>query len=315
MRQGGSKMKFLIMNPKILRFVLFFFLMSIFLLSFHQSATALEEPVRVVASIAPLADLVSYIGGDQVSVHLLVPNGVSPHTFDPKPSDIRNLENSDLFFVIGLDFELFANDLVKAVGGKVELIETSRGIIPLNDEIDDQHEEPVDRNHVLGNPHIWVSLRNLQIMARTVAEVLSSVDPDHSNLYHQNAHSYIQKCQGLDQWFTQESKQFRIHKFIAAHAAWVYLARDYELKQVGVIEETPGKEPSPKSIKTLVEKIKDSEIPVVFAEPQLSQKAAQVLADEAGVKVAILDPLGFYPEVPFLETMRDNLKKIAGVMK
>jgi len=299
-------MRFFITKTKIYWFNLFFFLMAISLFSFHQSVEALEKQVRVVASIAPLADLVSRVGGDRIVVHLLVPNGISPHTFDPKPSDIKTLEGADLFFVISMDFELFAGDMIQAVGNKVDLIEVNQGISKITDE---------DPGYHMGNLHIWVSLRNLQILAQTIAETLSRFDPEQSDLYHKNAQSYIEQCRELDEWFSKEVKQFRIHQFIAAHAAWVYFARDYGLEQVGVIEETPGKEPSPKKIKTLVENLKTSEAPVVFAEPQLSQKAAQVLADEAGVKVTILDPLGFYPEIPFLETMKANLEKISQVMK
>lgn len=302
-------MKFLIINQKILRFILFFSFMLIFILSFHQYATTLEEPVRVVASIAPLADLVSSIGVDHVSVHLLVPNGTSPHTFDPKPSDIKKLEQADLFFIVGLGLEMFAYDMAQAVGNNLKLLELGKELEVFNDPEENRHE------HQFGNPHVWVSLRNLSILAKSVTEALIKVDPYNKEIYLKNAQLYIDQCQQLDRWFTEKAKNLKSHYFIAQHSAWSYLARDYNLVQIGVIEEKPGEEPSPKKIKSLIDDLKISENPVIFAEPQLNQKAAQILSQETGVKVIILDPLGSFPDVPFLETMKDNLEKIAEVMQ
>jgi zinc transport system substrate-binding protein len=292
------------------------FLVTLFLIGFlivilggNQSVHASIKAIQVVASISPLADLVTQVGGGRVNVHLLVPNGVSPHTFDPKPSDIKKLEQADLFVIVGLGLEMFAYDMAQAVGNSLELIEVGKEIETINDHEENSHE------HQFGNPHVWVSLPNLSILAESVAEALIKIDPDNKEIYLKNAQSYIEQCQQLDRWFSEKIKNSKTRHFIAAHSAWDYLARDYNLVQIGVIEEKPGEEPSPKKIKTLIDDLKSSENPVIFAEPQLSQKAAQILAQETGVKVIILDPLGLYPDVPFLETMKDNLEKIAEAMQ
>ena len=205
--------------------------------------------------------------------------------------------------------EIFAYDLAQAAGNKVKLIEVGKEVTVIDDNKDNNHE------HQFGNPHVWVSLQNLSILAESVAEALIKIDPDNKEIYLKNAQSYIEQCQQLDRWFSEKIKNSKTRHFIAAHSAWDYLARDYNLVQIGVIEEKPGEEPSPKKIKTLIDDLKSSESPVIFAEPQLSQKAAQILAQETGVKVIILDPLGLYPDVPFLKTMEDNLEKIIEAMK
>ena len=296
---------------KALNFLVILFLIGflIIILGGNQSVQASIETIQVVASISPLADLMTQVGGERVKVHLLVPNGVSPHTFDPKPSDIKKLEQADLFFIVGLGLEMFAYDMAQAVGNSLELIEVGKVV-----ETIDDHEEN-DHEHQFGNPHVWVSLQNLSILAESVAEALIKIDPDSKDIYLKNAQSYIEQCQQLDRWFSEKIKNSKTRHFIAAHSAWDYLARDYNLVQIGVIEEKPGEEPSPKKIKTLIDDLKSSESPVIFAEPQLSQKAAQILAQETGVKVIILDPLGLYPDVPFLKTMEDNLEKIIEAMK
>jgi zinc transport system substrate-binding protein len=275
----------------------------------NQYIEAQEKPIQIVASISPLADLVTQVGGERVNVHLLVPNGVSPHTFDPKPSDIKKLEQADLFFIIGLGLEMFAYDMAQAIGNSLQLIEAGKVV-----ETTDDHEEN-GHEHQFGNPHVWVSLRNLSILAESIAEALIKIDPENKAIYSENAQSYIDQCLQLDRWFSEKIKNSKTRHFIAAHSAWDYLSRDYSLVQIGVIEEKPGEEPSPKKIKYLIDNLRITENPVIFAEPQLSQKAAQVLVQETGVKVIILDPLGFYPDVPFLETMKDNLEKIVEAMQ
>lgn len=171
---------------KALNFLVILFLIGflIIILGGNQSVQASIETIQVVASISPLADLMTQVGGERVKVHLLVPNGVSPHTFDPKPSDIKKLEQADLFFIVGLGLEMFAYDMAQAVGNSLELIEVGKVV-----ETIDDHEEN-DHEHQFGNPHVWVSLQNLSILAESIAEALIKIDPDSKDIYLKNAQSY-----------------------------------------------------------------------------------------------------------------------------
>ena len=82
-----------------------------------------------------------------------------------------------------------------------------------------------------------------------------------------------------------------------------------------MIEKSPGKEPSPRELKNLIEEMRKEDIRVIFAEPQLNQKIAQVLAQETNAQVVLLDPLGYFPEKPYFELMRENLNKILEAME
>jgi zinc transport system substrate-binding protein len=104
---------------------------------------------------------------------------------------------------------------------------------------------------------------------------------------------------------------FRIRKYVAFHPAWSYFARRYGLEEVGVIQESPGREPTPRHIENLIRAIEAFGIQAVFAEPQLNPTAAEAIAAEAGVKVLILDPLGG-PDLPgrdsYIGLMEYNLE-------
>ncbi|HSV30771.1 MAG TPA: metal ABC transporter substrate-binding protein [Atribacteraceae bacterium] len=281
-------------------------------------STASTEPVLdVVASIAPLADMVYQVGGGRVAVHQIVPSGASPHTYEPIPSDLVSLSRADALFMIGLGYEKFIDPLIQEAGTRIPVFEVNEGIPVIYDEKDHHHsqDDEKDHHHSQGNPHIWLSLRNAQLMVEQIAEILGTLDPEGKAQYLQNAQEYQKELASLDEWFTEKSLTFTSREFVAAHAAWPYLAKDYGLHQAGSIERFPGREPTPREIRDLIESIQATGIRVVFAEPQLSQKAAVVLAEEAGVKMAILDPLGSFPDKPYLTIMRKNLETIAEVLR
>ncbi|MEI6157720.1 MAG: metal ABC transporter substrate-binding protein, partial [Atribacterota bacterium] len=233
-------------------------------------------------------------------------------TYEPKPSDIKALSDTRALFLVGGGLEMFAPDMVKATEKTFPVIEVNSGIEIINGFNNGASSDP---GNTAGNPHIWLSLRNAQIIVRNIANALSQIDPAGSTKYRENAELYIQKLEDLDAWFRKESEKIAVKDFVTQHAAWVYFARDYGFVQKGVIADTPGKEPSPKEIRKLVDTIKNLGISVIFAEPQLNQKAAETLAQETGMKVAILDPLGRYPDQPYLELMKTNMQIIIQYMK
>ena len=106
-------------------------------------------------------------------------------------------------------------------------------------------------------------------------------------------------------------EKFKTRKYVSFHPAWDYFARQYGLESVGVIEEAPGRRPTPRKIKKIISLIKKHDIRAVFAEPQLNPKVAEVIAREADVKVLLLDPMGgsnIKDRNSYLGLMKYNLK-------
>ena len=82
---------------------------------------------------------------------------------------------------------------------------------------------------------------------------------------------------------------------VAAHNSWAYFAADYGLENGGAIETVPGREPSPRDIKRLLDLVRARNVRAVFAEPQFPPAAARILASDAGIRVALVDPIGGVP--------------------
>jgi zinc transport system substrate-binding protein len=275
-----------------------------------------SSKLRVVASIGPLADVSESIGGEHIDVTVLIPPGASPHTFEPTPEQFRRFSRAKLFVMVGAGLEFWAEKLVSAAtDDSITILRASDDADPigLSDREHGEHESHEDRN-----PHVWLDPTVMMDFAERIASALVALDPENAESYRSNAVAYRTALDSLDAEIRATVEGFRVKEYVAFHPAWAYFARRYGLREVGIIEASPGRDPSPKDLKAIVDAVKRFDIRAVFAEPQLNPTAAEVIAEEAGVRVLLLDPLGD-PDLPerdtYLELMRYNLRVLSGAMR
>ncbi|MGC7847212.1 metal ABC transporter substrate-binding protein [Desulforudis sp. 1088] len=269
-----------------------------------------KDKIIVAASIFPLADITKQIAGDRADVITVLPPGASPHTFEPTPDQVKRLSNASLLIQIGANLDDWAAKAVTSAAPSVTVVKVADGVKLLEPaeeehhheghegtEGQEKHEEQAEetRHHHHGgpNPHIWLD----PVIARdrivpAVTEGLCKVDPEGAEIYRQNARKYQDELTALDQEVRQQTVPLTNRSFISFHNAWTYYAARYGLKEAAVIEQFPGQEPPAKWLAEVVETARKTGAKTVFAEPQLSSKAAEVIAAEFGGKVLILDPLG-----------------------
>ncbi len=84
----------------------------------------------VAVSILPLAEFVEQIGGDRVSVTVMVPPGASPHTYEPAPGQLTGLGDADVFFIVGsgVEFELQWMDRLIEMNDDMLIVNCSSGL-------------------------------------------------------------------------------------------------------------------------------------------------------------------------------------------
>jgi zinc transport system substrate-binding protein len=260
----------------------------------------------VIASILPLADFAREVGGDRVRVEILVQPGASPHTYELVPSQLQSASIARLLVLNDVGLEFWADQLISAADNpRLTVVNASEGLSIIAGDSD----EPG------GNPHVWLSPRNAMHQVRVIRDALVKCDPDGSEIYQSNASRYLGRLDALDNEIRTEVATFAHRKFVAFHAAWVYFARDYGLEEASVIERRPGQEPSPEDIASIVQLVRSIQAKAIFAEPQFSPKAAEVIAEEAGAQVLFLNPLGLPPDYRYLDLMRYNLGEIAKALK
>ncbi|NQT68743.1 MAG: zinc ABC transporter substrate-binding protein [Desulfobacteraceae bacterium] len=294
------------------------------LVQLHPSK-CLGENIAVVTSIFPVADMVRAVGGEHVDVTFILPAGASPHTFEPKPSLVKKITRARIFFMIGAGLEFWAEKFVKLAGPglktvvlseKVSLIHTTKDHYAA--EHHDGKPDISDRKSSFANPHIWLDPVIVKLMVNDIAAALSKVDRQHEKFYKQQGRKYLIELDKLDKMIKAEVDVFKIKEFVSFHASWDYFARRYGLEPVGVIEAAPGRNPTPIQIKNIVDQIKRHNIQAVFAEPQLNPRAAEIIANEAKVKVLLLDPLGgpsMKRRSNYIDLMKYNLNVLKEAMQ
>jgi zinc transport system substrate-binding protein len=289
----------------------------------QEAITAGKIPVA--ASIVPLGDFCRQIGGARVEVTVLIPSGASPHVFEPTPQAVARAMEARVFVYVGAGLDPWAERLMAAKEARAQIVVKAVASLPLlAEQVSPRHDETPtsstpgghqaqDHAPAQGNPHVWLDPVYARDICRRLATAFIQADQAHQQDYDRNLNTYLDELKNLDQEISRRVAAFSIKEFVSFHPSFSYFAKRYGLKEVGVIEVAPGREPTPGHIRNIVNAIRKHKVRVVFAEPQLSPRMAEVIAREAGVKVLMLDPLGGRPPYgdDYLRLMRYNL----GVME
>ena len=284
-------------------------LIVFFLLFISIGTPAHAGKIKVIASIAPLADFVKQVGGPYVEVHLLLPPGASPHIYEPTPKVISDISDSRLFVKVGAGLEFWADKIIQTSGNKNLLVVTASSGMPLLHEIDSHFTEEAD-------PHIWLDPILARDIVTKIEKALITVDPQHAEFYRANSSTYREELSRLDREISEKVSTFKTNEYVTFHPAWNYFSRRYGLHVAGVIEESPGKEPGPKHIARIIDAINRIGSRVVFVEPQFNPKIAEAIAQESHAHIAFLDPIGGQRgRETYLELMRYNISAMERVMR
>ena len=270
------------------------------------------EKIKVIASIVPLADFAKQVGGERIDVQLLLPPGASPHTYEPTPKALREVNDAKVFIKIGAGLENWAEKIITASGNKgLIIVDSSKGIQLIRD-VHSHHSS----HNLYADPHIWLNPVIASDIVTKIEKALIDADPENAKIYEKNALLYREKLSQLDKEISDKIKTFSIKEYVTFHPAWNYFSKRYGLRVAGVIEELPGKEPSPKHVARIVREVKRIGNKVIFAEPQFNPKIAEAIARESGARVLFLDPIGGQEgRETYIKMMRYNISVMESVMK
>ncbi|AHB13340.1 metal ABC transporter solute-binding protein, Zn/Mn family [Dehalococcoides mccartyi] len=255
-------------------------LLSSFLLAGCQEESSSADKLKIAVSIVPLKEFTQQIAGDKAEVVLMVPPGAEPHTYQPLPSQMVDISQSDMYVKLGSDFGFEQNWLSK--------------ILSLNNSmlvVDSSVNITLERSSEDGgaDPHIWLSPRNAIQMVKNITLGLMSLDPENQSYYAANRDAYLAKLGQLDNEITLALSHLYNRTFLVFHPAWVYFARDYNLKELSI--EIEGKEPTPQQMIEIIDLAIQNNISIVFASPQFSSRSAEAIAAEIDGRVVMIDPL------------------------
>jgi len=230
--------------------------------------------IGVVVTILPQVEFVENVGGEKVDVTVMVPLGAGPHTYEPLPSQMKALARAKMYAKVGsgVEFELVWMEKLVATNQKMLVVDCSRGIQLMEKD-----------------PHVWMSPLNAKIMVQNICDGLVQVDPANRAHYEKNRDAYLHKLTELDQDIREALSGVTNRRFMVYHPSFGYFAKEYNLTMLPVEEE--GKEPTPAGIVRLIEQAKEDNIKAIFASPQFNPRSAEVIADEIGGSVVLIDSL------------------------
>jgi len=248
---------------------------------------AASDRIPIFVSILPQKYFAEKIGGDLVTVTVMVQPGASPSTYEPKPGQMIGLSAARIYYAIGVPFEKVWLNKFSAVNPDMRIIHTDTGItkIKMSSHADNgPHREIPD-------PHIWTSPPLVKIQARNILNALVDIDPAHESEYRARYNGFLQELTTLDNDLRTlfSGKTGQSPGFMVFHPAWGYFARTYGLRQIPI--EIEGKTPKPARIRQLIKNARDQGIRVIFVQPQFSARSAAIIARAIGGKVVTADPL------------------------
>ncbi|ADE36889.1 metal ABC transporter solute-binding protein, Zn/Mn family [Methanohalophilus mahii] len=266
-----------------------------------------QEKITVAVSVLPQAEFVEKVGGDRVEVVVMIPPGASPHSYEPRPSQLTELSNAEMYAMVGSGIPMEDSMMSKLADLNPDMlvVDCSDGIDFLKEEHDHTHEN----DHMDLDPHIWTSPDNAKIMVENIYSGLVEIDPENQETYSKNKNTYISELDALDEQIKKNIEGKEGSSFMVYHPAWGYFAERYDLNMVPI--ETEGKEASARQLSEIITFAKQENITVIFVQAQFSTQSAEAVAEEIDGKVVKVDPLARnYTENMYKvsEAFREGLK-------
>jgi ABC-type Zn uptake system ZnuABC Zn-binding protein ZnuA len=275
-----------------------------------SSASPASGGLKVVTTTTVFADIVRNVGGDRVAVSSIIPAGVGPEDYEPKPDDAKLLSDAQLIISNGVGLDDFLDDLLASgSGGSTPRLVVGDGI----PTVTENGEE---------NPHFWLdpSLVKEHYLPKIAAR-LAEIDPAGKASFDANRATYSAALDTLDAELKAKVEQVPVanRKLVTFHDAFPYFARHFGFELVGVILQNPGQEPTAAELAALVDQVKAAGVKAVFSEAQFSPKLAETLAREAGITNVVTtlynDSLGPPPADTYVGLMHWDVDQIVAALK
>jgi len=314
------------------RRILCCWLLAALLLSGCGSRTVSEEDGRldVVCSLFPYYDFVRAIGGEYVDAQLLIPAGRETHSFEPTPLDVITVAQADVFLYNGGESEYWVEEILDSAGENIPVTAAMMDQVEtLEEEIvegmeghghghehDHEHDEEDEHHHeITYDEHIWTSPVAAKSLCRAICEALCQADSEHAGVYRANLEAYLAELDKLDRAFADIAAQGeRCTLVFGDRFPLLYFCKTYGLDYRAAFHGCAGDtEPSLATLKYLIDKVRDEEIPVVYTIEMSSRKIADAIAETTGAAVRTFHSCQtvsreeFDRGVTYLELMWDNV--------
>lgn len=261
------------------------------------------DKLQVVCTLFPYYDFARVIGGEEAEVTLLVAAGRETHSFEPTPLDVIRVSEADVFLYNGGESEQWVEDILSSAGGNIPVTAAMMDLVDLqseeivegmqvsghhdHDEDSGHHEEEEDSDEVAYDEHIWTSPVVAQSICRGICDALCKADREHAEEYASRTEEYVAQLGELDAAFRKIVENARRDTLIFGDRfPLLYFCKTYGLHYRAAFHGCAGDtEPSLATLKYLIDKVREENIPVVYTIELSSQKVARAIAETTDAKV------------------------------
>lgn len=272
-----------------------------------------EEKIKVVATTTIVGDVVSFIGGREIELTVLMPFEVDPHAYEPTSGDLRSLADANVIFTNGLGMEISLYDFLEPLLNDVPIISLSDGISlrSLESGVEDSFD-----------PHVWFDPTNVKHWVDRTSAALSRLNPAKRTTFEEHAETYKKFLDNLDGWIEETVDQLPADKriIVSDHYIFGYFTGRYGFEMVGAVVPvfSSAAEPTAQEIASLEETISQLNVQVIFVGETFSSSVAQRIKEDTGVRLvslytgALSDSEG--PAASYLNFMQYNVAEIVNAL-
>jgi ABC-type Zn uptake system ZnuABC Zn-binding protein ZnuA len=240
--------------------------------------------MRVVTTVAPLTSIAANIGGDQVAIEGIVPEGTNSHTFEPPPQVAAALSEADVVFVNGLQLEEPTKALAESnMKNDAILVEVGDEVLPREDWIFDFSFPESDGKP---NPHLWTDPGYAIKYAEVIARTFSEQDPANAGYYEQNLAAFTKKANALSRALVADQKTVPAGnlKLLTYHDAYAYFAKTYGWDVIGAVQPKNFEDPTPQEVAAIIDQVESENVPTIFGSEVFPSPILEQIANETGAE-------------------------------
>ncbi len=265
------------------------------------------DKLSIVTTIFPEYDWVKEILGDKADnaeITMLLDNGVDLHSYQPTADDIVKISDCDLFIYVGGESDGWVGDALKnttnksmkvinlldVLGDRIKEEEVVEGM-----EADEDGDEGEDEGPEY-DEHVWLSLKNAEMLVNAISKSLQEIDPDNKDTYSAYSAAYVKKLSALDADY-QAAVDAASNKTVlfGDRFPFRYLVDDYGLSYYAAFAGCSAEsEASFETVSFLAKKVDELKLPCVLTIEGKDHKIAETVVKnttEKDQKILTMDSM------------------------
>jgi ABC-type Zn uptake system ZnuABC Zn-binding protein ZnuA/ABC-type lipoprotein release transport system permease subunit len=267
------------------------FILIIPLLIASCMKTGGDSKSEIAVTIEPERYFAEKIAGNGMKFFSVVPVGQGAETYDPTPQEMVRVGKSKAYLMIGqLGIEDRLIKSLKKNNPEIQIFNMSAGMKIIKDGQEGNHAECAS-SHIGSDPHIWTSFQGAKIISKNIYNAIIQLDKENKSTFEANYYKLLEEIDALEEELHKQLDTVTSRCFVIYHPALSYFAKEFDFKQLSI--ENDGKEPSPATLKRVIEEAKAEKAKVVFVQKEYNRKYTEQIADEINAKTVEIDLLDY----------------------